>query len=138
MVYVYYGREDDYKILLEKNIDIKGKIVLARYGAIFRGNIVSWMMLTKPCSQLTTSDGTPSFRWRSPRKWELSASFSTRIPRITRRRAAILCTLTRCGCPAWPSKAARHSWATETRSRPSTQLWVMDIFAKKKLELMLS
>lgn len=41
MVYVYYGREDDYKILLEKNIDIKGKIVLARYGAIFRGNIVA-------------------------------------------------------------------------------------------------
>ena len=40
-MYVYYGRDVDYEVLEDAGIDVKGKIVLARYGAIFRGNIVS-------------------------------------------------------------------------------------------------
>jgi len=40
-VYVNYGREEDFQFL-EKNtqINIQGKLVLARYGKIFRGNKV--------------------------------------------------------------------------------------------------
>lgn len=37
VVYVNYGRPDDFKKLEELGIDMKGKIVLARYGEIFRG-----------------------------------------------------------------------------------------------------
>jgi N-acetylated-alpha-linked acidic dipeptidase len=40
LVYVYYGREEDYAELTEAGIDVAGKIILARYGAVFRANIV--------------------------------------------------------------------------------------------------
>jgi N-acetylated-alpha-linked acidic dipeptidase len=40
-VYAFFGREEDYAELTKAGIDVKGKIVLARYGAIFRGNIVT-------------------------------------------------------------------------------------------------
>lgn len=40
LVYVYYGRESDYEYLESKRINVSGKIVLARYGASFRANIV--------------------------------------------------------------------------------------------------
>ena len=40
MVYVNYGRYDDFKLLLEKNINCSGKIVIARYGHVFRGDKV--------------------------------------------------------------------------------------------------
>ncbi|KAK7082545.1 N-acetylated-alpha-linked acidic dipeptidase 2 [Halocaridina rubra] len=39
VVYAGYGREEDFKFLEENNIDLSGKIVLARYGHIFRANI---------------------------------------------------------------------------------------------------
>ena len=37
LVYVNYGLPDDYRKLKELGIDVKGKIVLARYGASWRG-----------------------------------------------------------------------------------------------------
>lgn len=37
VVYVNYGMPDDYKVLASKGIDVKGKIVLARYGGGWRG-----------------------------------------------------------------------------------------------------
>ncbi|KAI0239377.1 Vacuolar protein sorting-associated protein 70 [Massospora cicadina] len=37
LVYVNYGRQEDFKALEQKGISVKGKIVLARYGKIFRG-----------------------------------------------------------------------------------------------------
>ncbi|KAK9327965.1 hypothetical protein V1520DRAFT_347381 [Lipomyces starkeyi] len=39
-VYVNYGRQEDYDLLEERGIDISGKIVIARYGGLFRGLIV--------------------------------------------------------------------------------------------------
>jgi len=40
VVYVNYGRVEDHEYLEEHNISVKGKIVLARYGKIFRGDKV--------------------------------------------------------------------------------------------------
>ena len=37
LVYVNYGGPDDYKALARLGVDVKGKIVIARYGAIWRG-----------------------------------------------------------------------------------------------------
>ncbi len=37
LVYVNYGMPDDYKALARKGIDVKGKIVIARYGGGWRG-----------------------------------------------------------------------------------------------------
>ena len=37
LVYVYYGRPKDYDELERRGIDVKGKIVLARYGGSWRG-----------------------------------------------------------------------------------------------------
>jgi N-acetylated-alpha-linked acidic dipeptidase len=37
VVYVNYGRPEDFKKLEDLGIDVKGKIVLARYGELFRG-----------------------------------------------------------------------------------------------------
>ncbi len=37
LVYVNYGMPDDYKELARRGIDVKGKIVIARYGAGWRG-----------------------------------------------------------------------------------------------------
>lgn len=42
LVYVNYGRVEDYRWLAQNtDINITGKIVLARYGKIFRGDKVS-------------------------------------------------------------------------------------------------
>ena len=40
MVYANYGRKTDFEYLKSQGIDIRNQIVIARYGAIFRGNIV--------------------------------------------------------------------------------------------------
>ncbi|HKD84756.1 MAG TPA: M28 family metallopeptidase [Terriglobales bacterium] len=37
VVYANYGRADDFKKLEEMGVDVKGKIVIVRYGEIFRG-----------------------------------------------------------------------------------------------------
>ncbi|XP_046440416.1 glutamate carboxypeptidase 2-like [Daphnia pulex] len=40
LIYANYGRKQDFEYLKSLGIDIRGRIVIARYGAIFRGNIV--------------------------------------------------------------------------------------------------
>ncbi|GAB6029099.1 hypothetical protein CHUAL_004882 [Chamberlinius hualienensis] len=40
LVYVNYGRPDDFKDLINLGVNFTGKIVIARYGEIFRGNKV--------------------------------------------------------------------------------------------------
>jgi N-acetylated-alpha-linked acidic dipeptidase len=37
LVYVNYGMPEDYKELARRNVDVKGKIVIARYGGAWRG-----------------------------------------------------------------------------------------------------
>ncbi|KZT12731.1 Zn-dependent exopeptidase [Laetiporus sulphureus 93-53] len=37
LVYAHYGRREDYEALVEMGVDLKGSIVLTRYGGIFRG-----------------------------------------------------------------------------------------------------
>ena len=45
-MYLNYGRVEDYITFQNyTSINITGKIVLARYGKIFRGDKVSWMIL---------------------------------------------------------------------------------------------
>ncbi len=39
-MYANYGRKEDFDYLASKKITVRGNIVIARYGAIFRGNIV--------------------------------------------------------------------------------------------------
>ena len=46
LVYVNYGRKEDYDELIAKGVDFTGKIVLARYGAVFRGLKVRRIPLT--------------------------------------------------------------------------------------------
>lgn len=46
LVYVYYGRQSDYDYLAQQGINVSGHIVLARYGATFRGNIVTQFSFT--------------------------------------------------------------------------------------------
>ncbi|KAH7443677.1 hypothetical protein KP509_02G045700 [Ceratopteris richardii] len=41
VVYVNYGRQEDYAKLEEMNVNVNGKIVIVRYGKVFRGDIVS-------------------------------------------------------------------------------------------------
>ncbi|KAJ7563130.1 hypothetical protein O6H91_03G097800 [Diphasiastrum complanatum] len=40
VVYVNYGREEDFKKLKELGVDVNGTIVIARYGKLYRGDIV--------------------------------------------------------------------------------------------------
>ena len=37
LVYVNYGRPSDFKILIDKGVNCSGKIVIVRYGRVFRG-----------------------------------------------------------------------------------------------------
>jgi N-acetylated-alpha-linked acidic dipeptidase len=37
VVYANYGRQEDYDVLRSRGIDVRGKIVLVRYGRVFRG-----------------------------------------------------------------------------------------------------
>ncbi|KAI6191585.1 hypothetical protein M3Y97_00244000 [Aphelenchoides bicaudatus] len=41
IVYVNYGTEDDFESLLKANVQIKGRIILARFGSNFRGDKVA-------------------------------------------------------------------------------------------------
>jgi N-acetylated-alpha-linked acidic dipeptidase len=43
LVYVNYGTHEDYEALVKKGVNFKGKIVLARYGDVFRGLKVSYL-----------------------------------------------------------------------------------------------
>ncbi len=37
VVYANYGRADDFRVLRERGVEVAGRIVLARYGGVFRG-----------------------------------------------------------------------------------------------------
>lgn len=41
VVYANFGRKEDFEFLESLGVQVAGRIVLARYGKIFRGNIVS-------------------------------------------------------------------------------------------------
>ncbi|KAI5074216.1 hypothetical protein GOP47_0010815 [Adiantum capillus-veneris] len=41
VVYANYGRQEDYSKLDTMNVSVSGKIVIVRYGAVFRGDVVS-------------------------------------------------------------------------------------------------
>lgn len=41
LVYAHYGSEKDFAYLADTGVNVKGAIVLARYGQSFRANIVS-------------------------------------------------------------------------------------------------
>lgn len=41
MVYVNYAMVEDFKKLREMNVSVKGHIVIAKYGKIYRGDKVS-------------------------------------------------------------------------------------------------
>jgi hypothetical protein len=47
LVYVYFGQESHYDYLESQGINVSGKIVLARYGATFRANIVMQKIFLK-------------------------------------------------------------------------------------------
>lgn len=42
LVFVNYGRHEDYETLKARNISVKGKIVIVKYGQVFRG-IKPWL-----------------------------------------------------------------------------------------------
>lgn len=46
LVYVNYGREEDFEALAKLGVNVSGTIVIARYGKIFRGNKVRCAILT--------------------------------------------------------------------------------------------
>lgn len=41
VVYANFGRKEDFELLASLGVQVEGRIVLARYGEIFRANIVS-------------------------------------------------------------------------------------------------
>ena len=41
LVYVNYGRREDFKLLQSMTVNCSGKIVIARYGRVFRGDKVT-------------------------------------------------------------------------------------------------
>lgn len=43
-MYVYYGQEADYEFIEQQGVKVEGNIVLARYGASFRANIVTRLL----------------------------------------------------------------------------------------------
>lgn len=74
IVYVNYGRVEDFDYLKQHNISVEGKIVLARYGRIFRGNKVMHAEQRGASAILIYSDPDDDGRgpyfphgpWRSP------------------------------------------------------------------------
>jgi N-acetylated-alpha-linked acidic dipeptidase len=45
MIYVNYGRAEDFEYLAKLNVSCKGKIVMVRYGENFRGDKVKYFEL---------------------------------------------------------------------------------------------
>lgn len=73
VVYVNYGRPEDYAILKEMGVNATGKIVLARYGKIFRGDIVKKAYQEGAIGALVYTDkkdyGGDGERWFPESKW---------------------------------------------------------------------
>ncbi|ERN15192.1 probable glutamate carboxypeptidase LAMP1 isoform X1 [Amborella trichopoda] len=74
-IYVNYGRERDFALLKGMGISVEGKVVLARYGEIFRGDIVNNAMeegaigaviYTDPKDYGGNHGSHPEARWMPP------------------------------------------------------------------------
>ena len=39
-MYANYGRREDFRLLRELGVSVRGRVVIMRYGAMFRGNKV--------------------------------------------------------------------------------------------------
>jgi N-acetylated-alpha-linked acidic dipeptidase len=46
LVYAHYGRVEDFVTLESRGINVSGRIVMARYGKIFRGSIVRLLIIS--------------------------------------------------------------------------------------------
>ncbi|XP_050384506.1 probable glutamate carboxypeptidase LAMP1 [Argentina anserina] len=74
VVYVNYGRVEDYKTLKKMGVNVSGAIVLARYGEIYRGSIVQIAQEEGAVGALVYSDrknygGGRGGRWFPEDKW---------------------------------------------------------------------
>lgn len=45
LIYANYGTKEDYDKLVDSNVDLSGKIVIVRYGAVLRGLKVEWVKI---------------------------------------------------------------------------------------------
>ncbi|GAB2245558.1 hypothetical protein Droror1_Dr00001051 [Drosera rotundifolia] len=73
-VYVNYGRVEDYERLREMGVEVKGRIAVARYGRIFRGDIVNNAEEAGAVGVVVYSDrkdygGGKEGRWFPEEKW---------------------------------------------------------------------
>jgi len=76
VVYVNYGTIDDYAVLAQNGISVQGKIVLARYGKVFRGvktnlaaehGAIGAVLYSDPADDGNTKGAVyPDGPWRSP------------------------------------------------------------------------
>lgn len=65
LVYANYGTKEDYDELVEAGADLSGKIVIVRYGAIFRGLKVRSLQRHIPHSPIPI----PFFRSKAHKNW---------------------------------------------------------------------
>lgn len=71
VVYVNYGRVEDYEVLREMGVSVEGCVVLARYGKIFRGDIVQNAYEAGAVGAVVYSDRKDygGARWFPDEKW---------------------------------------------------------------------
>lgn len=75
VVYVNYGRVEDYEVLKEMGVSVEGTVVLARYGKIFRGDIVQNAFAAGAIGAVVYTDrkdyggGGGDARWFPDDKW---------------------------------------------------------------------
>jgi hypothetical protein len=107
LVYAHYGREEDFEVLRSRGINVTGKIVLLRYGAVFRGSKVFDLLrlLTTPTEHFCP-------RWSWHKILAPSESSCSQIRPIELLKAGILLTPTAGGCRAWLSKVDRFTSLT--------------------------
>lgn len=56
VVYANYGRQEDYSKLDDMNVTVSGKIVIVRYGAVFRGDVVALATIAGASAVIVYSD----------------------------------------------------------------------------------
>ena len=111
--YVNYGRKEDYDAIIASGGDLEGKIVLARYGAVFRGLKVRTVMLpysfnlaSQPAlcrsrarknSVLLACSSTPILATTAQSQSPTATRRTPRAPHATRRRcSAVAYSSSRC------------------------------------------
>ena len=66
LIYANYGRKEDYEELVAKGVDFTGKIVITRYGAIFRGlKVLGFLSSSRATADLCVVDRGSAERWSS-------------------------------------------------------------------------